>query len=146
MYRHSRILWEGLGQSYKWKKFWTRKQACVERERNWSLGWNCPKENRRVRDYELFKSYKCRSINFNWQSTNKLPTDYQHSADMLPTVGCLSTDRSLKLWKKLSADSRWRWAVLHNYPKLKTSFLWLSYQSKDLSEWISVDWVSVEIQ
>ena len=40
-----------------------------------------------------------RSINFNFnrQSTDKLPTDYQQSAD-----------RSLKLWKKLSADSRWR--------------------------------------
>ena len=62
-----------------------------------------------------------RSINFNFnqQSTDKLPTDYQQSADMLPTVGRLSADRSLKLWKKLSAscrptvgrqsaDSRWR--------------------------------------
>ena len=29
----------------------------------------------------------CRSINFNRQSTNKLPTDYQQSADMLPTDG-----------------------------------------------------------
>ena len=48
-----------------------------------------------------------RSINFNFnrQSTDKLPTDYQQSADMLPTVGRLSADRSLKLWKKLSADS-----------------------------------------
>ena len=62
-----------------------------------------------------------RSINFNFnqQSTHKLPTGYQQSADMLPTVGRLSADRSLKLWKKLSAscrptvgrqsaDSRWR--------------------------------------
>ena len=40
-----------------------------------------------------------RSINFNFnrQSTDKLPTDYQQSADMLPTVGRLSADRSLKL-------------------------------------------------
>ena len=49
-----------------------------------------------------------RSINFNFnrQSADKLPTDYQQSADMLPTVGRLSADRSLKLWKKLSANSR----------------------------------------
>ena len=44
------------------------------------------------------------NFNFNRQSTDKLPRDYQQSADMLPTVGCLSTDRSLKLWKELSAD------------------------------------------
>ena len=54
-----------------------------------------------------------RSINFNFngQSTDKLPTDYEQSANMLLTVGRLSADRSLKLWKKLhglSADSRWR--------------------------------------
>ena len=46
-----------------------------------------------------------RSINFNRQSTDKLPTDYQQWADMLLTVGRLLADRSLKLWKKLSADS-----------------------------------------
>ena len=35
------------------------------------------------------------NLNFNRQSIDKLLTDYQQSADMLP----------LKLWKKLSVDS-----------------------------------------
>ena len=74
-----------------------------------------------IKNYLYLKNVEVsRSINFNFnrQSTDKLPTDYQQSADMLPTVGCLSTDRSLKLWKKsadsrptvgqLSANSRWR--------------------------------------
>ena len=60
-----------------------------------------------IKNYLYLKNVEVsRSINFNFnrQSTDKLPTDYQQSADMLPTVGCLSTDRSLKPWKKLSAD------------------------------------------
>ena len=43
--------------------------------------------------------------NFNRQSTDNLPTDYQTSADMLPTVGRLSAERWLPLWKKLLANS-----------------------------------------
>ena len=61
-----------------------------------------------IKNYLYLKNVEVsRSINFNFnrQPTDKLPTDYQQSADMLPSVGCLSTDRSLKLWKKLSADS-----------------------------------------
>ena len=59
-----------------------------------------------IKNYLYLKNVKVsRSINFNFnrQSTNKLPTDYQQSADMLPTVGRLLTDRSLKPWKKLLA-------------------------------------------
>ena len=51
-------------------------------------------------------------FNFNRQSTDNLPTDYQKSADMLPTVGRLSAERWLPLWKncrltvhQLSANS-----------------------------------------
>ena len=62
-----------------------------------------------IKNYIYLKNVEVsRSINFNSnrQSTDKLSSDYQQSADMLPTVGRLSTDRSLKLWKKLSADCR----------------------------------------
>ena len=37
IYRHSGMLREGLGQSYRWKKWRTGKHARVKRERNWSL-------------------------------------------------------------------------------------------------------------
>ena len=52
--------------------------------------------------------YKSRSChhNFNRQSTDNLPTDYQQTADRRPTVGRQSADRSLPLWKNLSADRR----------------------------------------
>ena len=69
-----------------------------------------------IKNYLYLKNVELsRSINFNFnrQSTDKLRTDYQQSADMLPTVGGLSTDRSLKLWKncwptvgRLLANSR----------------------------------------
>ena len=60
-----------------------------------------------IKNYLYLKNVEIsQSINFNFnrQSTDKLPTDYQQSADMLLTVGRLSTNRLLKLWKKLLAD------------------------------------------
>ena len=49
-----------------------------------------------------------RSINFNFnrQSTDKLPTDYQQSADMLPTVGRQIAKTMEKTVGRQSADSR----------------------------------------
>ena len=52
-------------------------------------------------------------------STDSLPTSYRQITNRRPTCYRLSADRSLKLWKKTVgwqwADSRPRWAVLHNY-------------------------------
>ena len=49
-----------------------------------------------------------RRINFNFhrQSTDKLPTDYQQSADMLPTVGRQIAKTMEKTVGQQSADSR----------------------------------------
>ena len=77
---------------------------CALKEKEIEVSVDCSKENRRVyviTNYlNLINVEVSRSINFNFnrQSTDKLPTDYQQSADMLPTVSRLSTDRSLKLW------------------------------------------------
>ena len=79
---------------------------CALKEKEIEVSVDCSKENRRVyviTNYlNLINVEVSRSINFNFnrQSTDKLPTDYQQSADMLPTVSRLSTDRSLKLWGK----------------------------------------------
>ena len=61
-----------------------------------------------IKNYLYLKNVEVsRSINFhfNRQSTDKLRTDYQQSADMSPTIGRLSTDRSLKLWPTVGRQS-----------------------------------------
>ena len=50
----------------------------------------------------------------NRQVTNRLPTVGRHVTDSRPSV-----DRQIaKTMEKKSADSQWRWVVLHNYQKL----------------------------
>ena len=78
--------------------------AVGEGEKSRHGNYNYIKETRRVCDLDLLVCYKIDN-SFNQQFTNNLLTDCQQSADILSTVGHLSVDRSLPLWKKLSADS-----------------------------------------